>query len=350
MSRISIISPGVTGGGAERVANILAEYFSLKGHQVCFIYMRSDESWLNERCSVQYICVDNHELHGIRKYIYKASKTWHHVKEHNSDVVISFLTDEALITMLMFRGRKISSLRNDPKRTCTKIYTKMIRYIVYSASNCVVFQTTDARDFFSGKIKRKGVIIPNPITSNLPKWLDQPEHANVITACRLEPQKNLKMLMDAFNKISLEGYLGKLLVYGEGILKAELEKYASEKLKNDHIIFKGYSNNIHEEMKNASVFALTSDYEGISNSMLEAIAIGVPTVCTDCPVGGAKMAIGKNERGILIPVGETEKLYYALKKLLYDVEFCIDLSTKEMTIREELNIQTVCKKWERLME
>ena len=111
-----------------------------------------------------------------------------------------------------------------------------------------------------------------------------------------------------------------------------------------------YSNIIHEEMKKASVFALTSDYEGISNSMLEAIAIGVPTVCTDCPVGGAKMAIKNNERGILVPVGDTEKLYNALKKLLYDEAFCKALSKKEMTIREELDEQTVCRKWERLME
>lgn len=350
MSKISIISPGVTGGGAERVANIIAKYFSSRGHQVCFIYMREDEHWLSDNNFIQYICVDNHELHGVKKYIYKTRKTWSFVKKHDSDIVISFLTDEALMTMLMFKGRKIASLRNDPRRTCTKLYTKLIRYIIYAVSHHVVFQTTDARDYFSGKIKKNGVIIPNPITSDLPIWLEELEHANVITACRLEPQKNLKMLMNAFNKICLEGYKGDLLIYGDGVLKNELKKYASDSLKNNHIIFKGYSNNIHEEMKKASVFALTSDYEGISNSMLEAIAIGVPTVCTDCPVGGAKMAIKNNERGILVPVGDTEKLYNALKKLLYDEAFCKALSKKEMTIREELDEQTVCRKWERLME
>lgn len=346
---IAIISPGISGGGAERVANILANYFKNEGYNVSFIYMRDDPQWVKQNPSIQYECVDNQALHGIKKYLYKTCKTWKIIKNQKIDVVISFLTDEALATMLLFKGIKISSLRNDPRRTCTKLYTKAIRHIVYSISDYVVFQTTDAKKYFGSMIQYKGQIIPNPITGDLPRWIDEERHENIITACRLEPQKNLKMLMDAFNRLSIEGYQGKLIIFGEGILEQELKDYAFNYLKNKMIVFPGFSNSIHDEMKKASVFALSSDYEGISNSMLEALAIGVPTVCTDCPVGGARMFIGNNERGLLVPVGDTDALYNALKKLTSDISYCLDLSNREITIRDELKISTICQRWKQLL-
>ena len=61
-------------------------------------------------------------------------------------------------------------------------------------------------------------------------------------------------------------------------------------------------------MNNAMVYVSSSDFEGMSNTMLEAMAMGVPTIATDCPIGGAKTVIKNGENGILTPVGNEKKI------------------------------------------
>ena len=66
------------------------------------------------------------------------------------------------------------------------------------------------------------------------------------------------------------------------------------------------------------MFVSSSDFEGISNSMLEALGMGLPVVVTDCPVGGARMVIKSGENGILVPVGDTQAMYEAMRSVLKD--------------------------------
>lgn len=77
------------------------------------------------------------------------------------------------------------------------------------------------------------------------------------------------------------------------------DTYAKELNISDNVKFMGQKANVQTYIVNASVFVSSSDFEGMSNSMLEAMAIGLPVVCTDCPIGGARMVIEntkKNER------------------------------------------------------
>ena len=102
-------------------------------------------------------------------------------------------------------------------------------------------------------------------------------------------------------------------------------------------------------MKDASIYVSSSNYEGISNSMMEALAMGVPTVCTDCPIGGAALMIKNNINGILIPVNDEEALYKAMEKIIENKEFTEKISSNAIKIKEEYSIEKIVNKWEELI-
>jgi len=85
--------------------------------------------------------------------------------------------------------------------------------------------------------------------------------------------------------------------------------------------------------------------EGISNSMLEAMAMGIPSICTDCPVGGAAMVIENEKNGILIPVGDVIALRDAMLKIIEDKEFAESISEEAVKVREKYSVSSICKMW-----
>ncbi len=345
--KIAIISPGAIGGGAERVAQIISEYLASKGHDIMFIYMREADCSFVRRPGIKYLCIDNKKISGLKKYLYKCKRVKKEVENFGAKAFISFVIDEVLFLTMFGKLKKIVSLRNDPKRMSKKLYTKIIRFFVFHFANKIIFQTPDARDYFSKTIRKKGVIIHNPISQELPYWNKTFYKQDIITACRLEPQKNIYMLINVFDKISKEIKNIRLVIYGEGNEREDLENYAYKIKKNKQIVFPGYSHNIHEIMSKSMIFVLTSDYEGISNSMLEALAIGIPTICTDCPVGGAKMFIKDGENGYLIKVKDENELYKKLLKLIKNESIRINFSKESVKIRDELKLTTIGNQWEK---
>ena len=93
----------------------------------------------------------------------------------------------------------------------------------------------------------------------------------------------------------------------------------------------------------------SSDYEGMSNAMLEAMAIGMPCICTDCPIGGASSVIVDGENGLLVPVGDSEALCNAMIKVAENPDISMKLSKNASEIREELSLETISKKWMELL-
>lgn len=116
-----------------------------------------------------------------------------------------------------------------------------------------------------------------------------------------------------------------------------------------YVFLMGHTPEIHEKMRTAEAFLLTSDFEGLSNAMLEALAIGVPCICTDCPPGGARKYIQNGRNGFLVPVGGKEELVEAMSRIADSQGLRDALSKNAQTIRGELDAQAVCCQWERLM-
>lgn len=344
--RVAIISPGLSTGGAERVASLLANYLLEKGYAVTFIAMSEDEMNYPLSMGIKYSCVDNKKLSGIRKMIYKNIRVRALIKKFMADTIISFVINEVALSIITLHVKKIISLRCDPNVNTRGFYFKHFRNIIFSLSDIMVFQTPDAKAYFSKRIQRKGLIIANPITGQLPNWKNYAHEQVIITACRLDKHKNIKMLIDAFGMIHSEFSDYKLHIFGKGPIEKELKDYSESKGLGRAVFFKGYSSEIHNEMARSMIFALSSNHEGISNSMLEALGIGIPTICTDCPVGGARMFINSYENGILVPVGDIGALYEALRNTIEIPALRERFSKNAVKIKDILELHKICSLWE----
>lgn len=351
MKKIAVISNGLSGGGAERVASILANYFDDKGYSVLFVAAYSPDKEYRLNDDVQYAYIDVKSTNSMLRLIERSRKLTRTIKSFGADVVFTFVTDE-LIPLSLSKIKVIPSLRIDPKSIEGKRVKRIIREFVYHHAYRIVFQTEQARDYYDDSIIKKGVIIGNPITANLPYW-NTDSHSNYfMTACRISKQKNIPMLINAFCRFHDIHPDYTLDIYGDGEpaeYKQQMIDYAASKGASDYIRFMGHSTEIHSLMQNAQGFLLTSDFEGLSNSMLEAMAIGVPAICTDCPPGGAKKYIDHEKSGMLVPVGGEDETFDALCKLVESKDLQKTISSNSRYVRDILSTEAICEQWEDLI-
>ena len=266
--------------------------------------------------------------------------------DNKKSIIISFeyfVNMQVIISNMFLKNKVIVSERNDPNSSGNK--KKHLRNFLYKYANKLVCQTPDAKAYFPKKIQEKTVVIPNPVRVDLPNSFEGKRNKNMVTFCRVTKQKNLVMMINTFEKILKEYPEYKLIIYGNGTEKEALIDYVKEKKIDNDVIFKDFKKNLHNEILDSAMFLSTSDFEGISNSMLEAMAIGLPTICTDCPCGGARMMIKNNVNGILVPVGDEEAMYRAIRKVIDNPNFAEKLSKNAAKIKDIVNPKKICKMW-----
>lgn len=349
MKKVAVVAQGLSNGGAERVASILANHFVAKGYDTLFIAVYNDNKqyFLDKRITVATI--RSERKNKLFRLIDRNIKIYQELKKFGADIVFSFITNE-LIWSEMKGLPIIFSLRNDPNHVDNDFIASYLRHFAYTHAKYVVFQTRGASEYFSEQIRSKSCIIANPIeTSNLPFWCEHNHRKVFITACRLNEQKNIPMLIRAFIKLHKHYPEYSLEIYGKGELEKELNKIIVENDATSYISLLGHTTNIHEKMSECLAFVLPSDYEGLSNSMLEALAIGIPCICTDCPPGGARTFIKNEVNGLLTPVGDEKALYDAMEKLILNVDMAYDFSKYSIGIRDELDAKVICERWEKLI-
>lgn len=347
--KIAIVAHGLAKGGAERVASLLANHYHRIGHSVLFVAVYSPEKGYALEEGVEYVYAGGKHTNKVLKAITWARNLDRIIHNNGTDLVISFLRTELLYCSFRRNIPIIYSLRNDPANSFKNGFTEFLCKVAYHRAVKIVFQTPGARDYFEPGIRKKGVVIANPLTRDLPRWVGDECNKTIITACRLMKQKNLPMLIEGFAQFHQKHPEYTLEIYGEGVLRESLENQARQLGLEDSIRFQGFVNNIHEIMRRSGIFALTSDYEGVSNSMLEALAVGIPTVCTDCPPGGAAMYIRDGENGMLIPVGDAKALADRLCCMAENPALCQRMSQEAMKLRDLLAVDSVLKQWEDIL-
>jgi glycosyltransferase involved in cell wall biosynthesis len=139
----------------------------------------------------------------------------------------------------------------------------------------------------------------------------------IIVACgRLVPQKGFSDLLRAFAIVRKE-VPARLWIIGDGPLRSSLEQEAGALELKDVVWFAGARRNPYRFMRAATVFALSSHWEGFGNVIVEAMALGVPVVATDCPFGPSEI-ITHGESGLLVPVADPPRLAETILALLKD--------------------------------
>lgn len=195
----------------------------------------------------------------------------------------------------------------------------------------LVFQSEGARDFFDGSVKKKSVVIHNSVNVLQEKYpVPSVREKRIVNVGRLHPQKNQKLLVDAFAKISKSFPDYKLEIYGDGELHDKLQKQIIDLGLKDRIVIYPSRKDLWDCIYKASLFVLSSDYEGMPNALMEAMALGLPCISTDCRPGGAKTLINEGENGYIVPLGDVDAL---AKKMEYMLSYKEDVERMAQNAR-----------------
>ena len=213
-----------------------------------------------------------------------------------------------ILTSLGKTIKMVYSARNDPSRNYSFV-SRFMRWFVVRYADGIVFQTNQAMNFFSSKIQKKSIVIPNPTYIKKGEYkLPKVRENKIVTVGRLELQKNQKMLIEAFSKVKSVYPNMRLEIYGEGSQRQELEKLIRRLNLCDSVFLMGTCKDIFHKICDAKLFVLSSDFEGMPNALIEAMSLGIPSISTDCPCGGPSMLIKDGVNGYLVPVGDANFL------------------------------------------
>lgn len=351
--RYLFVNASLIDGGSERVMAMLANQFADSGLDTRMLLLREKEA-------ANYVVSSNLECHQLhygtsnkfKILIKRFFQVRHYVKEYQPDVIVSFMWDINIFTLLAcigLRCKMIVSERGYPKAETKnrlgKLWKEFGQSYVYLLANRIVLQTGQVQQYYRPSIQKKCVVIPNPINPDIPAVWDKEREKKVVAAGRFTAQKNFPMLIRAFAAFHAVHPDYELIIYGEGNLRSEYTKLINEWNVSDCVQLPGYVSDVNEKMRSAAMYISSSNFEGISNAMLEALAMGVPSICTDCPVGGAAMAIQNGENGILIPVGDEQALYQQMCRLAEDDNYAEALSKNALKIKDKYSIEKIADRW-----
>lgn len=335
-------------GGAEKVTATLANNFRDQKHDVAILMISEarSASFYSLKDGVELIpLLSLEKKYSIKEKVTKISQF---IESFNPDVVISFLNYVVVYTYFALKHclnrNKICfvvSERNNPKKVPGSFAYRMLRNHIFNKADGCVFQTNDAKSYFK-KVK-KSEIIPNPVYLTNKSKRDN-ANEDIVLVGSDKKEKNRAMAFKAFSLYKKENPLSKLIIIGQKSNKKEMRLIKKLKIE-ESVDFVGKQKDWHEDYKNSKMFLLTSNYEGMPNALLEACALQIPCISTDCPSGGPNAILENGKRGILVPVKNYKIFAKQMINLSKDNKLCEYYSTINKNLSDMYDEKAISKKW-----
>lgn len=317
--RITFLLASLGSGGAERVVSLLANKLVERGHQVDIICLKFNDVYYQTDPRVKITLAMKQtknrltEVFWLRKYI----------KKQKPDVVIPFTEGVYCFTIFSLLGTEIpiiASERLDPAAMSKT--RKVLKRLLLPYADWLVVQTQSIKEYFPKSIQKKSSIIYNPVNDevfhqieNGELKIENGERLNrIISVGRLYPQKNQEMMIRAFAKVADEFPDWQLVIYGEGPLRESLELIVESLEMQGRVLLPGRTEHVIEELRKSKIFCMSSDFEGMSNSMIEAICLGLPIVSTK--VSGTNELVQDGVNGFLVELGDMDGMADAFFQLM----------------------------------
>ena len=390
---ICFLQYDLRGGGAERKVCTLANYFASQGRNVEIgLFGRNEVAYpLDPRIRVTYIRRDSFEYrshagesyHTFRKGVFGAlcgiaglaGEKWRnrlegrlrkrdnytlpirrYISDRSGAVFISMMVSAYLevlrVMRPVWRGKvPVDYLVmdcNNPRFNVTP-KTEAKRETEYPKATRVLVMTQRARDCFPPEIREKCSVIPNPVRDDLPEPYTGPRRKTVVTFCRLNVQKNLPMLIGAFAAFHRRFTDYTLEIYGEGELREQLERQIRETGLEDCARILPFDPAVHRKIRDCAMFVCTSSWEGFCNSVLEALALGMPVISTNYEFGASEM-IRDHVNGILVRVRDEKGLADAMAEVAADPALAAGLGERAREAREFYSAEVIGSRWLNLID
>lgn len=331
--KVLFVINSLVGGGAERVMTTLLAHSAERARAIDIsLAVLDDEPRAFE--VPDWLTV--HQLDCRRGTLASIRKLGNLVRQIAPDATLSFLTRSNVASVIAaLRGSHPCIIS---ERTSTSAHlgrglrpaiTKALIRAFYPRATRVIAPSQDigAKLECDFAVRENCIdVIPNPVDIEALRRASaddaafRPEGQYVMAVGRLVTVKNYELLIRAFAAADIPG---RLVIAGEGPQRQHLQNLAGELRIADRLLLPGFLQNPYRALKGARVFALSSNVEGFPNALLEALALEVPVVATNCRDGPAGILANSTaervqglticDAGILTPVGGVESFARALR-------------------------------------
>ncbi|MBQ6363452.1 MAG: glycosyltransferase family 4 protein [Lachnospiraceae bacterium] len=355
MAKLALFISSLNRGGSEREAVNIAENFLKNGHQVLIVtqYVNEDEYPLPD--GAVRILAEREEPYGdsaaerIRGFADRFLRLRRIWKKERPDVVLSFIGKNNVMAIVTAMGTGVPVVAHVQGEAALEYPEGSLRkaaFVTFRHAAGVALQTERSRSFFPPAVQAKCDVLANALS---PDFIRPPytglKEKTITTVGRLDRNKNQRMLLKAFARIA-ENYPDyKLQIFGDGEDREILENMRSELGLTDRVNMPGSIRNVAEELEKTSLFVLTSDSEGLPNALIEAMALGVPSISTDTPSGGPAQLIEDGVNGLLIPPGDEDALTRAMRQMLDHPEAAARMGEAARAVTDTYAPETAMQRW-----
>lgn len=341
----------------------MANYWSSQGRIITFLVLADDEAepFFDLDGRIRYIPLgitgdSPHAVAGAWNNLRRVCALRKAVRESRPDVVISFIDQVNVLTLLATFGldlRVIVSERIDPNVYRISNVWKCLRWFVYPRADRIVVQTRGALAYFLPKFQGRAVVIPNPVLvpetqkgdCTAGAWSTGP---SIIAAGRLAEQKHFDLLLRAFARLKDQYPEWTLTILGEGPMRSMLEALCVQLRLTDRVFLPGFVKTPQDYLKQASLFVMSSLFEGFPNALCEAMACGLPVISTAC-TDGLREIIRDEQDCIIVPPDDEDALVSAMARLMSNEAERQRLAHRAVEIVDRFSLGKVMEMWEEVL-
>jgi GalNAc-alpha-(1->4)-GalNAc-alpha-(1->3)-diNAcBac-PP-undecaprenol alpha-1,4-N-acetyl-D-galactosaminyltransferase len=366
MYRILFLVSSMHGGGAERVAALLCNHWVSQGHSVTLMPTFSGRGEcvypLDKRVTLDFLADRvNSRGRGFFNKVRRLVELRRAIREQSPDVILSFMPHVNIAAVLAAWGLQVPvvvSERTFPPAMPLGKALENLRRWAYARASAVVVQTEQAREWLALNCPRaQGYVIPNPAVFPLP--LGEPKilpssvveagRKLVLAVGRLSEEKQFDSLIEAFKPLAKSDPDWNLVILGEGIEREHLEMLRDQLELADRVQLPGRVGNLGDWYERAEIFVMSSRFEGFPNTLVEAMAHGLPAVSFDC-LAGPRDIIREAENGLLVQPDEGSLgLTNALRILMREDHQRMLMAARAVVVRDLFDIRHIANKWGRVL-
>lgn len=349
---ILFVTDTLNGYGAEKILQWIGLSLSKRGYGVTFCEIFINDKGISLPSNVNYYNVGLERSSGNIKYLVEAHKGIKGIiKKNGCDYAVSFLKNSfynLLLLKVKYHFNLVISERNDPY-SLNSFFERIKKYCVRYA-DIIVFQTEGAKSFYDIKTQRKSLVIENPIEIPNVEWKRDRSLKQIVNVGRLHVSKRQDLLIRAFARL-LKVYPNyQLVILGDGPYKEKLNILTKELGVEKKVVFLGKVDDVNDWMLQSSMFVLSSSSEGIPNVLLEAMALGMPVVSTDCSPGGARLLIKNGVNGLLVENGNRNELTTAMEYMIENEARANEMAKQARLDMEKYKPEIIIDKWAQIFK
>jgi glycosyltransferase involved in cell wall biosynthesis len=359
----------LSSGGAERVTTTLANYWAENGWHVIVVTVtgrQGDFYSLDDRIERIALGMDSSSASALQAVVNNGRRVRalrRILRDIKPDVAVAMMATANATLALAGWGLPIATIGSErihpPKLPLGRAWETVRRWS-YPRLTGLVAQTEQSANWLRAHAPARHItVIPNPLHYPLachgaglaPNAILEETGCPqlLLSVGRLENQKGFDYLLQAFSEVIEAHPNWTLVILGEGSLRPVLEDHVNSLGIEDRVRLPGAVGNVAEWYEAADIYVLTSRFEGFPNTLLEALAHGVPAIAVDCETG-PKEILRHEVDGLLVPNGDVADLAKSLDQLMGDENLRRVFGTNAIGVRDRFSMEKIIGMWEALFE